>query len=388
MPSYTVKTGALSYSTSPNCQRKLARTSNGDLHAVYFRLSGSYEQIYYAKSTDGGQTWTETALTSGNYYQLEPSIAVDSNDYIHITWYGYHSGSTGYTQIRYRKYTTSWQTIENLTSGNYDQFSPFIAIDSNNYIHISWYGVYSGSTSYTQIRYRKYTTSWQTIENLTSGNYNQDYPSIAIDSNDYIHITWEGYHSGSATYYQIRYIKYTTSWQTIENLTSGNYYQFSPSIAIDSNDYIHISWYGKHSGSATYYQLRYVKYTTSWQTIENLTSENYRQYSPSIAIDGNNYVHISWYGRHSGSTGYEQIRYIKYTTSWQTIENLTSGSVDQYYPSLIWSLYPTISGLKTNRVKNGYAFVWCDNTTIKIYLSSDLEWDTISAIAWNPNIII
>ena len=224
MPAYTVKSGVVNNSaTAYNSGRKLARTSNGDLHCVWTDKRGDYYQIYYAKSTDGGQNWVETALTSENYYQL--------------------------------------------------------------------------------------------------------YPSIAIDSNDYIHITWCGMHSGSTTYYQIRYILNNGSWQSIENLTSGDYHQSNPSIAIDSNDYIHIAWYGKHSSS----------------------------------------------------TSYNQIRYILNNGSWQSIENLTSAGDHQYSPGFIWANYPIISGVKTNRTKAGYAFVWTDCTdtnSVMYYESTDLDWDT------------
>jgi len=374
MPSYIIKTGGSTESTSYNNSRRVSRSSNGDLHAVYYRFDGSYDQIYYSKSTDKGENWTEIKLTNENYGQYNPSIAIDSNNYIHIIWAGKHSGSPDYYQIRYIKYTTSWQTIENLTAEDYSQYCPSIAVESNNYIHIAWMGCHSESPSFWQIRYRKYTTSWQTIENLTAADEEQNNPSIAIDNNNYIHIVWMGYLTPTPDYYQIRYRKFTTSWQDIENLTSGDYNQYNPSIAVDNNNYIHIVWHGSHPGSA-YDQIRYRKYTTSWQDIENLTSGDYTQSYPSISVDSNNYIHIIWMGQYSESPSYYQIRYRKYITSWQDIENLTSASQDQYYPNLIWGNYPIISSIRTNRPKNGYAFIWTDDTTIKFYKSIDLAWD-------------
>src|SRR3990167_4458344 len=117
MPSYTVKSGVvLDDATATNSGRKLARTSNGELHCVWTDFRGAdYKQIYYDKSTNGGETWVETAITSGVYHQTNPSIAIDSNDYIHIVWYGRHSGSSTYYQIRYILNNGSWQAIENLT---------------------------------------------------------------------------------------------------------------------------------------------------------------------------------------------------------------------------------------------------------------------------------
>ena len=319
---YTIKAGVgYSGATGPINGRKVVRDFDGNLHCVWTDKRGSYNQIYYAKSIDGGENWNEIALTTGENNQNFPSIAIDSNNNIHIVWAGFVNS---WSQIRYIKYTTSWQPIENLTSENYDQQYSFIAIDNNNYLHIAWHGKHPDSASYNQIRYIKYTTSWQNIENLTIGNYHQYYPSIAIDSNGYVHIVWSGTYSGS-TIGQIRYIKNTGFWQSIENLTSEEYGQFSSSIAIDSNNNIHIVWTGKHPDSASYNQIRYIKYTTSWQPIENLTS---------------------------GSGGWEFEGY------------------DQSSPSLIWQ------NDSNNIPSTGYAFIWTageDGYTVKYYASDDLK---------------
>lgn len=368
-----------SEATAFNSGRKVARAADGSLHAVWADFRGTDYQIYYAKSTDDGKTWQETALTSGSYDQKHPSIAIDSNDHIHVVWWGSHVGFPSYEQIRYRKYTTSWQTIENLTSGDYDQSTPSIAIDGNDCLHVAWQGTHAASPTVYQIRYVK-SSSWGDIANLTLESYHQLSPSIAIDGNNYIHITWYGRHTGSTTRNQIRYIKYTTSWQNIENLTSGDYSQIAPCIAIDGNDYIHIVWYGYHSGGGGRQQIRYIKYTTSWGSVENLTAENDHQDEPSIAIDGNNYVHIVWWGLHPGSDYYEQIRHIKYTTSWGSIQNLTSSAETQWYPALVGTIYPVFAGKHLNIAVNGFAFIWTDNTgtdSVRYYASGDLQWEDI-----------
>jgi len=376
MPSYTISTIVHNNATQYNMQRKLVRTSNGDLHCSFIKVIDSYQQLFYAKSTDGGENWVETQLTTEAFNQYYSGIAVDSNDYIHIVFSGKFAGpNSTYWQLRYIKYTDSWQTIINLTSGVNDQGPPSIAIDSNDYLHVIWIGGEIDFCYY--LRYIKYTDSWQPIINLTPGADVQSFSSIAIDSNDYLHIVFVGCYPDSLVYMQLRYIKYTDSWQPVENLTSGNYHQYRPSIAIDSNDYLHVVWYGFHSGSPSLRQVRYIKYTDSWQSIEELTSENYYQDCPSIAIDSNDYIYVVWYGKNSISTTFDQIRHIKYTDSWQTIENLTSAADHQRNPGLIWALYPIINGAKTNRPKEGFTFVWTDYTgtnSLKFYKSADLAW--------------
>jgi len=110
-----------------------------------------------------------------------------------------------------------------------------------------------------------------------------------------------------------------------------------------------------------------------------VTDKNWHQYSPSIAIDRSNNIHVVWEGKGWGSNpGNWNIQYRKRTSSgWQAQEGLTDKAVDQQFPNLIWALHPTVSGAKTNRPKTGYAFVWKDGTTaLKFYKSNDLDWDT------------
>jgi len=319
-----------------NMKRFLARTSNGDLHSVYRREINGVQQLCYAKSVNNGIIWTETVLTVGEHTQNNPSIAIDSNDYIHIVW----SGATidypwPYPQIRYIKYTTNWS-------------SPILLTNDSD----------SSSTN----------------------------PYIAIDSNDYIHVVWRGF-VGSPSYAQIKYIKYTTSWGTETNLTNTpgkDYQQYFPCIAIDSNDHLHVVWTGGIGND--YSQIRYIKYTTSWSAITNLTSGNFDSGSNTIAVDKNDYIHIVGSGRSVSSPDYLQLLYIKYTTSWSFVERLTIGDYNQGSASLIWALHPTIGGLKTNVPNTGFAFVWGERidaiawpyytTNFKYYASNDLTWET------------
>jgi 6-phosphogluconolactonase (cycloisomerase 2 family) len=400
-PPWIVKTNAAYDSTSYNNGRKLVRTSDGNLHTVYYRSSGGKKNIFYAKSTDNGENWTETAITtSTSYDQYCPSIAVDSNDYLHVVWYGPHSASGGANQIRYSMSInggSTWNAPTNITTSMggtyYDQSSPSIAVDSNNYLHVVWYGYHTASISHSQIRYSKSTnggSTWNAPTNITTSiggtYYDQNSPSIAVDSNNYLHVVWYGPHSASGGTSQIRYsgsINGGTTWNAPTNITTsigGTYYdQYSPSIAVDtvdSNEYLHVVWYGSHSASGGHKQIRYSTSTnggSTWNAPVNITTSiggtYYEQMMPSIAVDSNEYLHVVWYGYYSGVS--YQIRYSQYTTSWSAPSNLTTTSVN-YYPNLIWANYPTAQCRPTT----GYAFVFCDNDVVKYYNSTDLSWIT------------
>jgi len=371
-----------------NNARTMVKDSSGNLWIVYPKYATG-TQIYCNKSTDNGLTWTnETAITSGNYGRYSPSIAIDSSDNLHVVWHGYHSGSTSYQQIRYAKYTastTSWGTPESVTTeaSEHQQVSS-ISVDSSDNLHVVWHGQHSGSTTYNQIRYRKYTlatTTWETIVNLTTeASEHQYYSSIAVDPSDNLHVVWYGQDAVSPSYYQIRYRKYTlstTTWETIENRTSGNYHQYAPCIAVDSSSNLHLAWYGNNA-AVDGQQIRYLKYTNAvgWDasvtevTDSTLNGGTYQyQYRPSVAVDTNDDIHLVWYGGYvdGGVYNSEQIRYRKRTAAgtWDaSVTDCTSGTWEQpkSYPTIQWSYWPDVTGTKINipSASDRVHFPWYD----------------------------
>lgn len=377
---FTVQTGVSTFASGTNQARKLARASNGDLHCVYMASDGSYDQVYYSKSTDNGETWSQTQLTSDSYNQELPSLCIDSNDYLHVTWCGLYAGSPTIIQLRYVKSVTqgaSWGDIENLTSESYNQFTapPSIAVDSGNVVHIVWTGQHDGRPTIHQVRYIKNNGSWSGITNITDEALIQREPALAIDSNDYLHVSWKG--TG------LVYRRFTSSWQTPVTIYNPGYTQQIPCIAIDSSDNVHVVWFGQDATHPAYYVVFYcvsLNNGVSFESVETLVTESGEsQQQPTIVIDGTDKLHVLWWGQHSGQPTYNQIRY-KYKDggSWSSIINLTDDSSEANdYCNAAWALHPTIGGSKPGLPVSGFAFIWVDGTTLKYYRSSDLTWDIV-----------
>jgi len=366
-----IDTGCLILYSLP---KNLCRNSSGNLHVVYTKSDGTKYQILYGKSTDSGANWTVSSLTSASYDQYYPTIACDSSDNLHVAWYGKTSTRTTKNQIRYMKYSSgAWSGITEITDENYNNYCPQIAVDGSDVIHLVWHGGAGG-----EIRHNYYTSgAWQGITNITNETSAQTYPLLAIDSTNVVHVVWAGIDAGLGSS-RIRYASWNGAWSGDTNLTDGNYASLLPSIAIDSNNYLHVVCYCKSATSTVLYQIGYILYNGSWQAETDLTSDaTYSQYSPSIAVDSNDYLHVVWYGRHSGSTTFSQIRYLLNNGSWQAIVNLTSDDAeDNNYANLMWAMHPTISGTKPSRPHDGYCFIWMDNDDPWYYASTDISWDT------------
>ena len=382
---YTIYNDADDSTNTANNKRSIMRGLDGRLHCVFIQRSN--DQIYYTNSSDNGASWTAAVqLTNTGFSQQSAALAVDSLNNVHIVYSGLPGGGATYkiSYINRTNATGVWSTPLALTatSTTRPSFSPSIAIDSDDHLHVVWYGNYTGIKSY-QIRYRNFTGgTWSTITNITTYNTKQQYlPSIAIDSTDTLHVTWSGNHTGTSIP-QIRYTKNTgTGWSAPINLTSEATTQSYPCIAIDATDSVHIVWQGIFSGMAQT-QIRYIKYSSgTWSAITNITTySSYEQGIPSISINLNSYMHVVWQGKIAGLT-YNQIRAINYTGSWGTIWNVTTNTNnDQITPITAYSYYPLRNTKPLNIFPIGFCFTFVNTfaTDLMFTVTDDIQWTVIN----------
>jgi len=375
MPSYTVKSGAVSGSLGYACQRKIVRKSNSELWCTYYRSDGTRNQIYVAYSIDGGQTWTEeqvTAATSTNHQYL-PAIAVDSNDNIHLVWYGKGWGNNPtINQILYNKRTSSgWQGQELVTDVSGGQSGPVIAVDSSGNAHVIWTGrTWGTNVNYDNLQYRKRTSeSWQTREAITDKPNHQGGATIAIDSSGNIHLAWRGPGWGvNSGYSNVQYRKRTSEgWQSQEGVTDINNTQGGCCIVLDTNNNVHLVWYGKAWGvNKTVFNIQYRQRTAvGWQVQEAITDSGSTQGDPTLTVDVSDNLHLIWFGKGWGSNpGVDNVQYNKRTSeNWGTQVGLTNSALAQQNCNAFRS------------TGEGYGFVWMNYTTVTYYASDDLSWE-------------
>jgi len=126
-------------------------------------------------------------------------------------------------------------------------------------------------------------------------------------------------------------------------------YQWYPCISVDSQNHLHVVWQGKATGF-TEYQIWYVKYDGSWGNTVRISTfagmENEPQYTPSIIADEDDNLYVLWQGR---ATGYMSVRPIWYAefASWSIPEVLQPIGENRYANFLVSLAEPiTVTDLK------------------------------------------
>jgi hypothetical protein len=190
--------------------------------------------------------------------------------------------SIGITNIYHSQVSGYWvsKTIDSIdNAGSYSS----IAVDSENGMHISYADYTNAKLKYA---YKPSGGSW-TIHTVDATVGVGSYSSIAIDGANGVHISYLDYGNNDLKY---AYKPNGGSWTNYTVDSTGLVGKYS-SIAVDGANDVHISYYDDWPN----YDLKYAyKPSGGGWTNYTIDSDAVGVYS-SIAVDGTNGVHISYY---------------------------------------------------------------------------------------------
>jgi hypothetical protein len=239
------------------------------------------------------------------------SLALDSDNYPHISYYDNSNGD-----LKYAEWTgTIWSKEIVDPFGDVGMYSS-LALDSDSHPHISYYDNSNGD-----LKYAEWTDSaWSReivdfIGHVDPGQYVTLLDSLVLDSNNQPRIAYHDWVNRDLKYAKL----IETSW-SIETVDSTGLAGMYPSIALDSNNQPHISYYEGNNDD-----LRYARWTGyKWEN-EIVDSTGSVGHFTSIKLDSNNQPHIS----------YEDMtnHVLKYARSFNSV-NQSKGNILVYVTSL------------------------------------------------------
>ena len=290
----------------------LAIDSNDHLHVTY--QDNSNANLAYV--TYDGSSWsTPITLDNRNIVGQESSLAIDSNDNLHVTYYADYPSYS----LEYMTYDgSSWSTPVSLDSTDNVGRESSLAIDSNDNLHVT----YRDGTN-ANLEYMTYDgSSWSTPVTLDSTDNVGWQSSLAIDSNDHLHVTYYDYTNGN-----LEYMTHNgSSWTTPVCLESTDNVGWDSSLAIDSSDNLHVTYFDTSNGN-----LEYMTHDgSSWSSSVSLDSTDEVGWVSSLAIDSNDHLHVTYYDNTS-----KNLEYMTHDgSSWSTPVSLDSTDNVGYDSSL------------------------------------------------------
>lgn len=293
---------------------------------------------------------------SGSGAQVIWTAPISSSTYLISCTVSDGKGGSAQQSVNVAVSVPHWE-IETVDSVGSVGSNNSIALDTNNYPHISYLDVTNND-----LKYAKWTgSSWstQTIDSVGLVGWRT---SIALDSNNNPHIVYL-----DGTNNTLKYAKWTgASWsiETIEGSDSG--WGHNTSIMLDASNYPHIAYFD------TTRHPKYARWNGVIWIIQGIDLPNeVRDETISLALDSNYFPHVAY--TEGINNGYDEIlKYAKWNgVSWSTQTIETSGVYE-----------PFLKLDSNNNPHIVYRYFVGENTDIKYTKWDGVSWSS-QTVKWH-----
>jgi len=224
--------------------KKIIMDSAGVLWCCFYTNIQEQYRIYVYKSTDDGETWTDSSFPDTLGWSRPVMVIYDNMVYVFFQD----------VQIKYCYWNGSaWSAYGTVLADVYSKNLPSVAVDSAGHIHITC-DRYNNFRNRYEVVYSYDFGPWEIVAASTTYDYYQ--PSICTDENNKPHIAFIGATESNSNIHPIYTNKVLGSWSSIVSIDNPLINQSNVCIqAIGTK--IHAVWAGRNDSASP----RYVKYS-------------------------------------------------------------------------------------------------------------------------------
>lgn len=321
--------------------------------------------------------WTPAKrLTWNSGNSLIPAWAIDSSGTIHLVW---QDSTPGYYDIFYKKSTdegSTWTDAQRLTWTSGDSEYPAIAVDSSDDLHLVWMDEWPGNGELYYMKSTDGGDSWSKSKRLTWNSGGSYEPVMAVDSSDNLHLLWYDYTPGSAQLYYKRSTDRGATWSASQRLVWNSDPCWHPDLAAYSSGHLYVVWMDFTAGNYEIFLKTSTDGGVAWSASRRLTWTSGWSFRPQISVGPSGDLHLVW---DDETPGNDELFYRTSTdggAAWSTSRRLTWTSGDCRNPAMAFES-PTSLHL-----------FWDDNTPGKeeIYYKRSTDagatWSTSQRLTW------
>lgn len=272
----------------------------GAAYAVWEDSRGDSMDIYFAKSTDEGNTWTNPNIKvsdSSVSARKFPSITVDTMSNIYVVW---QDNRLGGWDIYFTKSTDggwNWQhpdiPITDLLEG--DHVEPIIK-QYNDTFYLTWKNSNGDTINVFFGKSTDFGVSWQKGKINNIDTLERGLPSLDI-KDSLIGVVWQDERSGESHIYFSGSTDGGLSWLDdirVDDGTDGEKYH--PSIGIDDWGDIYVAWDDERNGNAQIYFAKSEDIGSTWTSPNMLIGDGddfFEDIMPSLAVNSQE-ICVAW----------------------------------------------------------------------------------------------
>ena len=252
------------------------------------------------------QQGPQIQLTDDEDYADCPDVAIDSQGNVHIAVernFGSNYGEIWYTMLDNNGNTLIDDTL--ICDTNTER-KPAIGVDSQDKVHIVWQG--SSGYQITYIKLAPYLDGrdgdaatlafiTEVARTVLYGYYErQQDPRLAIDSNDNVHVVWGNWPDSEIAYMQLNSSGgVVVAYTVVADISLP--VQNRPFVAVDSNDNPHIVWndnMGTSTDETFYAMLSGVDGSHLIDATLITLDDGWQSQRSDVVVDDEDMVHVFW----------------------------------------------------------------------------------------------
>ncbi len=326
----------LTWTSGASHSAAIALDSMGQLHLVWGdETPGNYE-VYYKRSTNAGSTWTTARrLTWNSGDSLGLAIAVDLSDRIHVVW---EDSTPSDYEIYYKRSTDggdTWSATRRLTWMSGQSRGVKTAVDSSGLLHVVWCDDTPGDY---EIYHKKSTdggANWTSAKRLTWTAGFSGWPALAASPVGDLHVVWSDDQSGSKAIYYKKSSDSGATWSAMKRLTWTSVDSDNQELVADPSSCLHLIWIAQSSGNSDIYYKRSKDGGDSWTAAERLTWTSGSSGCPAIAADPSGALSVVWGDNTPGNWEIHYKRSSDGGMTWTPVKRLTWTSGYSYDPAQV-----------------------------------------------------
>jgi hypothetical protein len=313
----------------------VAVDSANHLHVFWYDYTPGNAEVYYKRSEHAGNSWTSARRITWNPgTSNHPAVALDSLDHLHLVWF---DNTPGNDEIYYKRSEdggNSWTANQRLTwTSGFSQY-PAIAVDPSNHLHVVWEDSQPGNSELYHMTSEDGGASWSSPERITWTSGHSAYPCVAADSTGDLHLTWVDETPLNYEVYYKRSDDGGDTWTDGQRITWTSGSDYSPGVVCDSAVGLYLFWCDNTSGLYEVYAKKSEDGGAGWLAAQRLTWTEGSSSSPAIGVDSLGRMHLVW---ENFTPGHAEIFYKQSTDgggSWSAGQRLTWNSGHSYSASL------------------------------------------------------
>ncbi|MBI3811423.1 MAG: hypothetical protein HY283_04365 [Nitrospirae bacterium] len=257
----------------------LARDSKGNIHISYWDVTRG--GVKYAVYQNG--SWEISTVDQPGHHGRGTSLAIDSRDRVYIAYYG-----EGAIHLAERT-PEGWKLSRIAEVGEVHMY-PSLVIDSADHLHLVFFDRLTGRVNYAV----QMLDGWRVQTVASVGEDGKPAPKLVLDHAGRPHVIFYDTHHGELKYatqkgsaWGIEVIDHIGDIGYDPNLNREDSIGSTPSLLVDAEDNLHVSYY-----YGTEHDLRYgVRRNGQWATTVIDSEGDVGRYS-TLTVDSQKTVHI------------------------------------------------------------------------------------------------